>query len=210
MAEENIGKAVVESIKSADLASLAGEYAEIGIDAVLSEGVLRDIPIVGTITALGKLGASINDRIFTKKIVRFLISLAAISEQDRLALIEKLNEEDEFRNKVGERVIEILDRIDSQRKPEMVASVFKAYAEELIDGNTLRRLNHTIERIPAYDITFVRKFAEATAEARIEIPNIILNQLAMAGLANPVSAWDGMVFVPTEICEKFLELNLDK
>jgi hypothetical protein len=121
MAEENIGKAVVESIKSADL-------------AVLSEGVLRDIPFVGTITALGKLGASINDRIFTKKIVRFLISLAAISEQDRLALIEKLNEEDEFRNKVGERVIEILDRIDSQRKPEMVASVFKAYAEELIDG----------------------------------------------------------------------------
>jgi hypothetical protein len=58
-----LGSAVVKSLADESVAGLVKEYAEVGFDAVLSDGLLKDLPLVNTIVALGKLGVSISDRL---------------------------------------------------------------------------------------------------------------------------------------------------
>ena len=160
--EKKISTVVVATVKSADIAGLAKQYAEIGLDSVLSEGLLRDIPLVNIFIALGRLGVSINDQIFAKKLVRFLSSLADLSAEDRASMVERLDKEDGFRRQVGDRLIEILDRIDSHAKPEMVAKVFRAYALKQIDFDMLSRLNYAIDRLPQFEAKRVREFCSAS------------------------------------------------
>jgi hypothetical protein len=202
---------LVTTVRSAGVADLAKEYAEIGLDAVLSDGLLKDIPIVGTIIAIGKAGVSINDRVFAKKLVQFIVSLSTVSESDRNTMIDRLNEEEDFRNKVGERLIEILDRVDSHKKPEMIARVFQAYALKKIDVDTLNRLNFAIERLPHYEVKNLRKFHTDPLEERIgTAENLTLGALFNAGLATATSGYDAVVYKPTKVCDIFIELNLDK
>ena len=47
---------------SGDIAGCIQEYAEIGLDAITEDGMLKDIPIVSTAVALYKIGNSISDR----------------------------------------------------------------------------------------------------------------------------------------------------
>jgi hypothetical protein len=63
------GKEIVQVIKDDNLTSVLTEMSEIGIDKVLDEGLLRDIPIVGTVVSLGKVGYNIYQRSYQKKLL---------------------------------------------------------------------------------------------------------------------------------------------
>ena len=96
--------------------------------------------------AVGKLGISIHDRLLVKKLLTFLSSFQAVAAKDQTEMVRKLELDSAYGRKVGEHVIELLDRIESHLKPRMVALVFKAYASSNIDGSMLHRLNSSIER----------------------------------------------------------------
>lgn len=210
MDAEKIGPAVISSVKSDEISALARDYVEISLDSVLSAGLLREIPIIKTIAALGHLGVSINDRIFAKKLLQFLCSLSDLSQEERVSMADRLDEEEGFRHQVGERLIEILDRVDSHEKPEMLARVFRGYALNLINFNMLCRLNIAIERLPHYEIKLVRKFYSASDEERLGLPDLALNAFVNAGLASPSSGWGTLVYSPTAVCHAFIELELDR
>ena len=208
--EQGLSAAIVATVKSTDLASLSQEYAEIAIDSVLSEGVLKDIPVVGTIVAIGKAGASISDRVFTRKLLRFLTSLSQVGTCERQSMIERLDREDSFRNQIGDRIIELLERVDSVAKPEMLAKAFRAYASMSIDGAMLNRLNHAIHQLPHFEVQSVRWFHDATPEGRLEMSADSLSALTAAGLASPSSGWDTIVYVPSAVCTAFVKFNIDR
>lgn len=205
-----MGTRVVGIVKSTDLVSLAKDFAEIGVDSVLSEGILRDIPVVNTVLAVARVGLSIPDRIFAKKLQQFLTSLAELSPQDRASMVDRLDEEESFRHQVGDRLIELLDRIDSHLKPEMVARAFRAYAANSIDIDMLNRLNHAIERLPHYEIKYVRQFHVSTVTQRKEIAAPTLGALVTAGLAKPIATWRGLSYEATAVCEAFVSVGLDQ
>ena len=48
------------------------EFAELGIDSILSDGVLKDIPIVGTIVGVGKLAHNVHDRNLLRQTLTFI------------------------------------------------------------------------------------------------------------------------------------------
>jgi hypothetical protein len=52
-----------------------------------------------------------------------------------------------LQGKAGDRLIEIIDRMESENKPEIAAAFLKAFAFEHIDFITLRRLMVALERI---------------------------------------------------------------
>jgi hypothetical protein len=207
---KQISTAVVATLKASDIGGLAKDYAEIGIDSFLAEGILKEIPVIGTLYAIARAGLSVSDQLFAKKLLRFMGSLAELREDERLGLVEKLEEDESYRNKVGHRLIELLDRIDSHAKPEMMARVFKAFAAKKINLDMLNRLNHAIERMPHFDIGHVRAFHDSTPEVRMSIPTPTFTSLTSAGLANPTSGWDALGYEPTEVCKAFISLELDR
>ena len=58
------------------------EYLELAIDEFLKDGILKDIPVVNTLTSVFKTGKNIRDAYFYKKLTYFLYHMNEIpSEQ---------------------------------------------------------------------------------------------------------------------------------
>lgn len=208
---ESLSEAIVSTIVDADLPALAGEYLEAGIDALLSEGVLRDIPFIGTVVAVGKATVTIRDRLFVRKLLQFLGGLNSVPAEARREMIEKLRNDPDYARNLGEHLIELLDRLDGHRKPEMVAKVFEAYIAEEIDGRTLNRLLMAIERLPWFEIDSVRTIHEQSQQGDgvLEATDATFQALEGAGLMMAVSAFGGMNYRVTDLCETFVRLELD-
>ena len=205
-----LASAVAKSLTTEKTIDFIGECSEICLDNLISDGLLKDIPVVNTIVALGKLGISIHDRLFVKKLLTFLIDLQAVSYQERVAMVKKLESDPQYGRKVGEHIIELLDRIESHMKPRMVSLVFKAYSSSMIDGVMLHRLNNAIERIPVMEVKNIRKFSDASQENRNEFDPISRQAFVNAGLACVFSGFGALVYEPNDVCSSFLELELDR
>lgn len=197
-------------MKSSGLADLTEELAEIPIDLFLKNEIIKEIPIIKDIHAIIKTGIGIRDYLFLKKLLKFLSSFNSLSEEERHKLVEKLERDESYGRKVGEHLIEVLDRIEGDRKPEILGKIFLAYAKELIDVMMLKRLVLAIERLPIHEIESVRKYFALSPEERLEFDKISLQIFSNAGLVNVISGYGALVYEPNEVLEKFVELNFDK
>lgn len=108
------------------------EGAELVLDMSLDEGVLRDIPIVGQMAGLGRSLMSIPDRLFVLKLRRFVSELNGVPERKKKAFLERM-ERDGLFEKVGEKVLMIVDQIDDADKASLAGYVFRAYVTGIID-----------------------------------------------------------------------------
>lgn len=154
---DNLELSMEETLRSDEVVSIASEAAELGIDSAFADGLLRDVPIVSILVSLGKIGLTIRDRLFVQKLLKFLRELKDISPEERQGMVDKLEADLGYGRKVGEHLIEILEKVDAHRKPEMTARVFSAYVKGRIDIRTFHRLNNAIEKLPFYEIDTVRK-----------------------------------------------------
>ena len=63
---------LTETIKDDNFQDLIMDLGETAIDAVLDEGVLKEIPILGSFLGVARATMSIQDKLFTKKLLTFL------------------------------------------------------------------------------------------------------------------------------------------
>ena len=145
------------AIKNPDLKLLTKQYTELLIDGVLKDGTLKDLPIVNSIIGLINFGSSINRNIATKKIYKFLFQLNEVPEEKRKKKIEQINSSEKYQTKVGEIIFEILDKIESDGKPEIIGKLFCAVIEEKIDYLTFLKISHIIKSIFYYDLVFLKE-----------------------------------------------------
>lgn len=101
------------------------------------------------------------------------------------------------------RLIEIIDRMESEDKPEIAAEFLKAFAREEIDFNILRRLLVALERIPSFDIRGLAVFAAIDSNQAVEMDEAFLDGLVNAGLGKSNGAWKRII-VPTDLCMTFV------
>lgn len=119
------GSALISAIKSESVVDLSKEYAEYGLDMLIDSDVLKDIPFINTAVGVFSAVGSARDYIFTEKLIRFLTTFSDLSKSERVAMVDKLNEDDKFSGKAGARIIEIIDRIESEDKPELAAKFLR-------------------------------------------------------------------------------------
>jgi hypothetical protein len=66
--DQNLEESLVRSIAKPNLTELAADLAEVGLDQLLQEGVLRDIPVLGTLVGLYRTVGIVRDRLFATKV----------------------------------------------------------------------------------------------------------------------------------------------
>ncbi|WP_137885156.1 hypothetical protein [Pseudomonas sp. 2FE] len=206
---QTLGSAITETILSEPVDSLVSEYAEIGIDAILSEGILKEIPFVHSLIAVTKIGITISDRLLINKLIKFLSAIQDVPSRERQEMVSRLELDPVFGRKVGEHILELLVRVEGKQKPKMLAQAFTAYAKNRIDVRALLRLNHAIEQLPNSELASVRPFYNRSPEEPFEFDTYTGQSLATAGLAEINAGFGGISFMKTELCRVFLELNLD-
>ena len=67
---------LINSIATENLSAIGRDFAEVAVDSILNEGVLRDIPVFNTLAALYRAGVEIRQQLFIRKVVSFLKDLS--------------------------------------------------------------------------------------------------------------------------------------
>lgn len=147
MEQESIGSNLIKTLEIKDLQALTRDIAELGIDKILDNDLIKEVPIVKTIHALYKTGVSVRDRILVKKIVLFLSNCSTISTQEKEAFIVKLEENDKHAEEVGEHLFLILDKLNSFDKPKYLALLFVAFMKGQLTIVEFEFLSETLDRI---------------------------------------------------------------
>ena len=90
-----------------EVAGIAGEYAELGLDALVEEGLFKEIPIVSTAAAVYRIGKSIREKHHVAKLISFLneINNGIVDGEKREVYREKFATNEKFRNQELEYIL---------------------------------------------------------------------------------------------------------
>jgi hypothetical protein len=141
----SLEKSLLSTLADSDLQDVARDAGEILIDTLLTDGLLRDIPIVNTVTAVAKTGLGIKEWLFARKVLRFLQPLGKHSPEERRRYLNSLNP-DELK-KASEYMVLYLDRLDSLDKAAMLSKVFEAYMLQKINHRSMLYFSHFIDSV---------------------------------------------------------------
>jgi len=143
---------IIETIKTEEIQNISADIIETIIDSTIENGLIKDLPIIGSIVGLSKGIISIQDRLFTKKLLKFLLQLKSIPEFQRRKQIEKIEKSSKNRIKVGEKILYIIQDCNDHIKAEFVGLLFAAYLQEEIDYESFNRCSDCIIKAFVDDI----------------------------------------------------------
>ncbi|MGU5653435.1 hypothetical protein [Aeromonas allosaccharophila] len=154
-----LSQSLEDSLKKDDLSNLAVNLGEVGIDAILDNGILRDIPILSSI--LGGINAigSIRDALFTKKLVNFLSELSDIPVEQRRNMIDSIDNQNDFKIKVGEKLIYIIEKAEDHYTSKIIAVFFAEFLAGAITYNQFLKISRIIDNM------FIGDFLEFANES---------------------------------------------
>lgn len=150
----NIDTSFSETLRNSDLKDFTIDFAENFMDSMLEEGVLKDLPIVGYVFGIGKFAINFKDKLFLKKIIYFLSGVNHISSENRREVIDEINESKNYKVKVGEKLIYILDKCDDHITAKYVAQFFAAFLERKINYHDFLKGSRIIQNIFQVDLEY--------------------------------------------------------
>jgi len=129
-----------------EIISLSTDLTEAGIDNLLEEGFLKDLPIIGSVVGIIKTSKYIQEQLLVKKILYFLKEIKGISTNEKTDFINKLNNDKKYQTKVEESLLLIINRLNDYSKSEYIGKLFVATILGKIDYNTFLKLSNMIDR----------------------------------------------------------------
>jgi hypothetical protein len=155
----NLSDSLTKTISHSELVSVSGGLGEVAIDSILEDGLFKDIPIISTLTSLWKIGASIKDALFTRKLIAFLNAISDISADKRAGMVESLNDP-VTSERAGEKLLVLLDRFESSEKARLLAKTFKIYVEGTVNRDEFWRVSYIIDNLPLSDIFLIKEWRD--------------------------------------------------
>lgn len=124
------------------------DYAEMGIDAFMTDEVVKEIPVVKTIYSLVKVGLSIKEWNFAKKLITFLdrFHRGGLSEKEKKEFLNNFSQDLKYREKIVSLLLTINDRYYEIKQSEIAGNLFVAFVKGLIEWEDYTILCGCIER----------------------------------------------------------------
>lgn len=203
---------LIQSIASSEIKNITEDYCELGLDAMLDEGVLKDIPVFGTLTKLYSVGATIHGKILEKKILKFLYELDKISFEKRTGFVEKLNCDQKFEQRVGEHLLLLLERLDDMNKPQILARIFSAHINKKIDYEMFVRLSSVVDKTLISDLNKLKDYRKSQFSS-FTATSLQNTGLVYLSVMNPNISFDengkqtsGSLYAVSELGEILIEI----
>lgn len=132
-----------------DSTDILKEYGEVAIDTILGQGLLSDIPIVNTVTAICKTGLNIKERNYLRQTFAFIkgfnsgnMEQSKIDEYRGKLISDKIRAERELG-----RIVVILDSTIEQEQSEILGRFYKAYIWGNYDWDMFRQLSAANQKL---------------------------------------------------------------
>lgn len=112
-----------------DMMSLIENVGEFTLDSFMPDGIIKDLPIVGPVFSVIKIGKDIRDRIFIEKIKSF------IEDIDKNQKWREKFSDDEECNKISKQLLYIVDSCDDDNKLRLIGKAFNYLVNGEISKN---------------------------------------------------------------------------
>lgn len=151
---DNLFLDVTNVLCSSNLKDVSIDLAELTLDSILKNEALKSIPIVKTLLSIIETTQNISNYLFLKKIVTFLSNVKKISVKKRKEMINKIDNSGEYKTKVGETLLSLLDKCDSTEKAAYLGSWFAAFLKGKISYGLFLNGAHIINNVFLHDFEY--------------------------------------------------------
>lgn len=130
MEEKSLSLSFGDSLTK-EISDCVGKFVEVGIDSIMEDGLLKDIPFISTAISIYRIGKSVQECHHIKKLASFLeeIQNEVVDEADRQKYRKKFQGNKAFRDQELEYVLILIDRYIGYEKPQMLAKLYLAYLD---------------------------------------------------------------------------------
>jgi hypothetical protein len=181
---EEIGLAAVDAVALDNIKDVGATLADSILAPVLDHSLLESIPVVGIVFKMAKTGVAIRERLFIKKLGTFLLELQSVPVADREKFVKELNEDPIAKQKIGENLILLIDRLDDIQKASMLGKFFGLYIIKRISQDIFRRYSIAVDRAYLPDLEALLSLTSISEITQIDLTEIQMQELYMLGLAS--------------------------
>ena len=144
----DISIALRDSI-SQEILNASSNLAEVGLDSIMEEGFLREMPFISNVISVYKIQKSIRERHYIKKLGIFISELnqGCVDEGKRQRIKSKIEESPKKRKKELEYLLLLIDRYIAEGKAAMLAKLYLAYLDKLISWDEVAKYAEVIDRL---------------------------------------------------------------
>ncbi len=147
-----------------DLTDLGVNILEVGVDEVINEGVLKEIPIIGSAVGLIKSGVSIKDHFYVKKLMKFLDAFKDIDEESRVKFVSEELKDETKKEKFGETVLALIEKSDDTDKFKLYAKIFEICFSGHCKYDDAIKTCWMIENTFYSDLLYIKNFKDESFE----------------------------------------------
>lgn len=159
-----------DSIIEAFEDSIKGNLNDIKKDSIqalsnqLLDESLKDIPYVKYIFTLKDFFTNLKDYLDTRKVLQVLFHLQEVSANQREEVINRIESDNEYQTKVGEKLMFIIDKADDIDKADLIGKLVLELVRENIKYDEFLRLSHAVNSIFIDDIRLFLKIQHSNLE----------------------------------------------
>lgn len=140
---------------------LAIDYMEMGLDSFLSEGILKDIPIIGTAWKLGQNVMSIKNLITARNYWVFISELRKdkVTAEKLEEHFFQLNSNPKQLKKELEMLLIYIDRYNEVEKAQYLANIYRCFLKQSvfgIDWETATAFFEILDRVLLQDLSALK------------------------------------------------------
>ena len=163
-----------------------GELSEVLIDSVLEDGVLKELPVVGTIRGIIKVTKSLIHRNLLKQTLQFIkeFNRGTISEEKLVEYRKSIGQNNSKAEEEMGRVLLILYNTIDLEKSKMLANAFRNYIGGVINWSKFCEFSEIIRLIQLNDISLLKKIYSGKVKDTEGFPLYPFNRLYSLGLIN--------------------------
>src|SRR5690606_23827155 len=99
---------------------------------------------------------SISDHLFVQKILKFLRELETLTDKEKAKMKYKID--NAKNNKIGETLLEVINKIDDNKKPKIIAQIFKSYINGEIDFQEFQKFSQIVNKSYLPDLMKLTSF----------------------------------------------------
>ena len=157
----NLVPAFKESIFNNPITDISTDLLEVGIDSVLEDGLLKEVPIIKTIIKATQVACDLRDRNLLKNTATFLCTLQSgeIAQENLQKYRQKLEIPGNAEKELG-RVLIFLDRFIDNIKSKLLARIYSQYINQAFDWKTFCELSDVLDRLIIEDISYIQENVE--------------------------------------------------
>lgn len=146
--ENDLSFALSNSI-SEEIGNIATDILEIGLDSILDDGLLKEVPILSTAVNVFKIGKSVVERHYLKKLAAFISQLnkGIVDEKQRDYYKNTVKDHPRKRDEELEYILIIIDRYIHADKAKKLAKLYLSYLDKEIDWETFTKCSEILDRL---------------------------------------------------------------